>query len=90
MTLKEKKEKREESGERGRILTSTVSVRTVALKLVTKPIRLNRPSGLSHYHLGGPAGWTLPPQDRSPFSPLSSLFCFSSFNVNRLLDRENE
>ena len=35
---------------------STVSVRTVALKLVTKPILLNRPSGLSDYHLGGRAG----------------------------------
>ena len=27
-----------------------------ALKLVTKPILLNQPSGLSDYHLGGQAG----------------------------------
>ena len=42
------------------------------------------PSGLSDYHLGGRAGWALLPQDRATFSPLSSLFSFSYFNVNIL------
>ena len=61
-----------------------VSVRTVASKLVTKPVLLNRPSGLSDYHLAGRAGWALPQQDRTPLSPLYSLFSFSPFNVSIL------
>ena len=58
---------------------STVSVRTVALKVVTKPTSLNRLSGLRDYHPGGEAGKALPSQARAPLSPLSSLFAFSLF-----------
>ena len=54
-----------------------------ALKLVTRLILLNQPSGLSDYHPGGRAGQALPPQDRAPLSPLSSLFSFSSFKDER-------
>ena len=47
---------------------------------------LNWLSRLSDYHLGGRAGYSLPPQDRAPLSPLSSLSLSLSlsFKVNIL------